>query len=130
MTGTGTTTLDTQRDRCTFGACRYSDSHDPICHYVILRADLPRGIQTAQAVHAAGESSPGNLPSGTYAVALTCPSERALVQVADELRRADVRFVAIFEPDEPHCGALMALGLEPARKGVLRKHLSKLPLLK
>jgi hypothetical protein len=116
--------------RVSFTACRYSESLDPLCHYVILRADLPRGIQAAQAIHAAGESSPGNLQPGTFAVALTCPSERALVHVADDLRRAGVRFVAIFEPDPPYDGALMALGLAPARKGVLRRHLSKLPLLK
>jgi hypothetical protein len=96
----------------------------------VVRADLPRGIQAAQIAHAAGESSPGNLPAGTYAVVLTAPGERALVQVADELRRAGVRFTAVFEPDPPYDNALMALGLTPARKGALRQFLSALPLLK
>lgn len=81
-------------------------------------------------VHAAGESSPGNLQPGTFAVALTMPGERELVQLADTLRRAGVAFTAIFEPDAPHNGALMALGLAPRRKGELRRHLSALPLLR
>jgi hypothetical protein len=59
---------------------------------------------------------------------LTVPNERALVRIADDLRLAGVRFVAVFEPDADD--ALMAIGLEPARKESLRKHLSKLPLLK
>jgi hypothetical protein len=53
-----------------------------------------------------------------------------LAQVADRLRLAGVAFTAIFEPDEPHAGALMALGLRPARKEEIRRHLSVLPLLR
>ena len=52
------------------------------------------------------------------------------MQTADDLRRAGVQYTAIFEPDAPYNGALMALGLAPARKGAMRRHLSKLPLLK
>lgn len=95
-----------------------------------MRRDLPPGVQAAQICHAAGESSPGNLPPGTYAVVLTAPNERALVQLADRLRLAGVRFASIFEPDAPHDGALMALGLVPARKEVVRRHVSSLPLLR
>jgi len=81
-------------------------------------------------LHAGGESSPGHLKPGTHAIVLTCPSERSLVKLADDLRLAGVRFVAIFESDAPYDGALMALGLVPARKEVLRRHLSHLPLLR
>jgi hypothetical protein len=81
-------------------------------------------------VHASGESSTGDIESGTYAVVLTVPNERDLVQLADELRRKSVSFVAIFEPDSPMDGAMTAIGLKPGRKGDLRRHLSSLPLLR
>ena len=81
-------------------------------------------------MHAAGESSPGNLAPGTFAVALTVPGERELVKLADELRCAGIGFVAVFEPDAPFLGALMALGIVPRRKEDLRRHLSALPLLR
>jgi hypothetical protein len=141
---------------------------------VIVRADLPKGIQAAQVIHAAGESSPGSLPDGTYAIALSVPDERALAREAERLRaRGFVRmepraapaarprsfwercvaatrqlgrllldlvwppaeiermaFVPIYEPDPPYHGALMAIGVVPARKEALRRHLSSLPMLK
>lgn len=81
-------------------------------------------------IHAAGESSPGNLPAETFAVALTVPDERALVKLADDLRRAGVAFVLVFEPDPPFNGAAMSLGVCPRRKGELRRYLSALPLLR
>ena len=97
---------------------------------MILRADLPRGIQIAQAVHAAGESAPGVLPAGTFAVVLSVEGERELVHLADRLRLAGVDFVSIFEPDPPYDNALMAIGVRPGRKETLRRHLSSLPLLR
>jgi hypothetical protein len=81
-------------------------------------------------VHAAGESVDGPVDEGTFAVVLTVPDERALVRLADQLRQAKVAFTAVFEPDEPHLGAMMAIGLRPARKEILKRHLSALPLLK
>ena len=79
-------------------------------------------------VHAAGESSPGNLPDGTFAVVLSVPNERSLVRLADRLRLAGVQFVAVFEPDMED--AMMSIGLVPGRKEVVGKHVSSLPLLK
>lgn len=81
-------------------------------------------------VHAAGESSTGNLDAGTYAIVKAVPDEKALATVAAELRRKNVEFVSIYEPDPPYNGALMALGLVPKRKEELRRYLRKLPLLK
>lgn len=95
-----------------------------------MRADLPRGIQAAQLVHAAGESAKGPVPPGTYAVVLAVATERLLVQAADTLRRKGIDFVTIFEPDAPYDGAMMAIGIAPARKEALRRHLSAFPLLK
>lgn len=81
-------------------------------------------------MHAAGESSPGNLPSGTHAIVLVVPDEMALRGVAVRLARAGIEFVRIEEPDAPYDGALMALGVVPGRKEVLRRSLSSLPLLR
>lgn len=81
-------------------------------------------------VHAAGESSPGDLPEDTFAIVLAVPSEAALARERDRLHAAGVSLVEIREPDAPYAGALMALGLRPARKEDLRKHVSQLPLLK
>lgn len=97
---------------------------------MVVRADLPRGVQAAQIIHAAGESSPGALPSGTYAVALMTPDEASLCALAERLERAGVAHTRIHEPDAPYDGALMAIGVQPGRKEVLRRSLSSLPRLR
>lgn len=97
---------------------------------MVVRSDLPRGLQAAQIVHAAGESSPGGIPAGTYAVVLAVPSEEALVREADRLEKAKLQITRIYEPDAPYCGAMMAFGIAPARKEDIRRHVSCLPLLK
>jgi hypothetical protein len=81
-------------------------------------------------VHAAGESSPGGLPSGTHAVCLAVSSEEALEQLSERLTLARVPFVRVVESDAPYEGQLMALGCLPGRKETLRRHLSALPLLR
>lgn len=103
---------------------------EPPCHYVVVRRDLSLGLIAAMCVHAAGESSPGNLPENTHAVVLAVPNEARLLVVRDRLRVAGVKHVEVREPDPPHLGALMALGLLPARKEDVRRYLSDLPLLK
>jgi hypothetical protein len=97
-------------------------------HYVVVRADLPRGILAAQIVHAAGESSPGGLPEGTNAVVLAVKDEASLVKLANKLDAQRIRFIRIVEPDAPWNGALMALGFPPCEER--RKHLSSVQLLK
>ena len=84
----------------------------------------------AQVAHAAGESSSGDLSSGTHVVVLSARSEMELEEIARRLTLAGVRHVQIHEPDAPFHGALMAIGLAPARKEVMRQHLSSLPLLR
>lgn len=86
------------------------------------------GILAASLVHAAGESSPGNLPEDTHAIVLAVPDEAALAREKERLEKAGVRFVAIREPDLGD--ALMALGIAPGRKEILRRFLSSLPLLR
>src|SRR5271166_5973841 len=88
-----------------------SDPLTHLTHYVLVRADLPRGLQAAMIVHAAGESSPGDLGPDTFAVVLSCRDELHLALEADRLAAAGVPLVRVHEPDAPYHGALMALGL-------------------
>ncbi len=81
-------------------------------------------------VHAAGESSPGNLPSGIHAICLVVPGEKELQELEKTLFRAGVPFSSIIENDHPYVGQLMAIGCVPAEKGALKRYLSYLPLLK
>ena len=97
---------------------------------MIVRRDLPLGVLAAQLVHAAGESSPGTLDAGTFAVVLAVPDEAALIREARRLGAAGVVYKAIREPDGPWNNALMALGLSPAPRSHLRRHLANLPLLR
>lgn len=102
-----------------------------LTHYCICRDDLPRGTLAAQLLHAAGESSPGDLPTGTIAVALAAKSEDHLVFLEEKLRRLAIPHKAIREPDAPWNGALMAIGIQPvADRNKVKKITSGLPLLK
>jgi hypothetical protein len=84
----------------------------------------------AQVVHAAGETSPGQLPEGTHAVVLATPDEAALARVHRALVAAGIPHKAIIEPDPPWDGALMAIGIEPTGdRRAIRRVLGRLPLL-
>jgi len=97
---------------------------------VIVRADLPIGFACAQIVHAAGESSPGNLSPGTNAVVLAARNEAELAALERKLAQAGIPHVAIREPDPPWNGALTAIGLVPTDdRRKLKPLLSSLPLL-
>lgn len=67
---------------------------------------------------------------GTHAVCLVVPGERALRELADRLERVGVPLVRIVESDAPFTGQLTAIGCEPARKEVVGRHLSSIPLLR
>lgn len=86
-------------------------------------------MQAANIIHAAGESSPGNLSSGTHAVALHAAPER-LARLLAQLQAARVPHTPIFEPDAPFDGALMAIGIRPCRREEVRRLLSSLPLVR
>lgn len=101
-----------------------------IAHYCITRADLPYGVQAAQLIHAAGESSPGKLSSGTFAFALITKDENELRDLGWELCKAGIPHKLIFEPDAPWTGQLMAIGVVPGCRSSLKKYFSKLKLLK
>jgi peptidyl-tRNA hydrolase len=97
---------------------------------VIVRSDLPLGFLVAQACHAAGESSPGDLDPGTYAVVLDAKDERALAALERKFQKAGIPHVAIREPDKPWNNALTAIGLVPTRnRDAIRRLTSSMPLL-
>jgi len=81
-------------------------------------------------VHAAGDSSPGNLPHDTIAVVLGVPDETALETVAKRLTLAQVPFVRVEEPDPPFNGQLVALGVVPGERGIVGKPLRGLRTIK
>lgn len=95
---------------------------------MVVRRDLPIGLLAAQIVHAAGESGPAD--AGTHAVVLTAPNEAALEAVSARLSAQGIAHMRIVENAPPYEGQLMAIGVPPARKEALRKHLSMLPLLR
>jgi len=84
----------------------------------------------AMIIHAAGESSDGNLPDGTYAIALAAQSEIQLLAIEKKLISNNIPHVAIREPDAPWCGQLMAIGIAPCDRAKVRKEVSQLPLIK
>jgi DNA gyrase inhibitor GyrI len=103
----------------------------PLYHYVIVRSDLPHGVQVAQTIHAAGESCEGPLPSGTYAVALAVPNEDSLRSLAQRLWDGEVPHTVIEEVDGPFAGQAMAIGCWPTRERErMRRFTSSLPLVR
>jgi hypothetical protein len=82
-------------------------------------------------VHAAGESSPGNIPSGTHAVVLGVKEELDLVKLEQKLKNNNIPHVSIREPDLGWNNQLMAIGLSPTYKTpIIKKLLSSYGLLK
>lgn len=117
--------------RPSLGPPRPSEDRENVtAHYCITRADLPTGVQAAQLVHAAGESSPGKLPPHTFAFALVVKDEAELKELGWQLFKNGVPHRSIYEPDAPWNGQMMAIGVVPGPRPFLRKFFSKLPLLK
>lgn len=78
-----------------------------------------------------GESTSRRLLVGTIAVALHARDEQHLVDIACELRRADLGHHVVREPRENRVDEAMAIGLEPTTdREAVRKVLSKLPLVR
>jgi len=77
-------------------------------------------------VHAAANSATGTTP-GTYAVVLTAPNEKELLQLERKLQRFSVPHAAFREPD--YNNELMSIGIEPAERCMVRHFLKGLSLL-
>ena len=102
-------------------------------HYIIVRSDLPRGLQSAQIIHAAGESAKltSELPTGTHAVALQSDNEDTLTELSKAIDASGIPYTKITENDAPYTGQLMALGIAPIpRSKELKKLLGKVKLLR
>jgi len=108
------------------------DVVDVLYHYVVIRLDLPRGVQAAQIIHAAGESAcmAGSVPPGTNAVALGVPCEARLLELGRTLTEAGVAHAAIVETEGPFAQQTMAIGCSPATKKELKRYFSSIPLIK
>ena len=94
-----------------------------------MRPDLSRGILGVQILHSAGESSPGNLPSGTYGVLLSAEVD-TLCQLEQKLLNNKIPHTAIRETMGVYAGQLMAIGVVPGRRSKLRRYFSSVPLLR
>lgn len=84
----------------------------------------------AQLIHSAGESSPGNLPGGTHAIALTARDSAHLAEISEKLTANGIPHVPIVENCPPYRGELMAIGVSPAPRSALKRYFSSLPLVK
>lgn len=102
-----------------------------VYHYVIVRADLPWGVQAAQIIHAAGESCTGSIPAGTHAVALHVRDEEQLYRMKSSLWDEEVPHVMIRENEGPFAGQAMAIGVFPTvDRDPIRRVTSSLPLVR
>jgi hypothetical protein len=100
---------------------------------VIVRDDVPVGVQLAQTIHAAGWSAQLHdahaASPPTTAIALGA-SLAELHAIARALVAAGVRHVLVHEPDEPWRGALMAIGVVPSPRALVRRIVAHLPLVR
>ena len=100
-------------------------------HYIVIRADLPRGVQIAQTIHAAGESVREPVPPTTHAVALEAATEADLLDLERKLQDLGIEHVAIREPDAPYNNQLMAIGVKPQVRGkTLRRAMGRFALVR
>lgn len=96
--------------------------------YIILRSDLPHGVQVAQACHAAAEAT-GHPP--TIMVALAVPDETTLRRLAAAFGAQSMTHQLITEDAGPYAGQAMAIGVKPLDdRTAIRKATSNLPLVK
>lgn len=100
---------------------------------MIVRDDLPPGIQAAMIVHAAGSSA--QLPAAsratppTVAVALHASLDE-LVALHRALVERDLPHVLVREPDEPWRDAPMAIGVVPMPRVRVRRLFAHLRLVR
>jgi hypothetical protein len=100
---------------------------------VIVRADVPLGVQAAMIVHAAGHSAQlpgaGSAAPPAIAVALHASLDE-LLALQRVLVAADLPHVLVREPDEPWRNAPMAIGVVPTHRVRVRRLLAHLSLVR
>ena len=96
--------------------------------YVIVRSDLPHGVQVAQTAHAASEAS--GAPQ-TIVVALAVPDEPSLRELSAMLAGISHGHALIVEDAGPYAGQATAIGVSPLTdRAAIRKVTSQLPLVR
>lgn len=97
-------------------------------HYILVRADTPRGVQIANACHAAGESGPAR--TGTSVVVLVAPDEVNLRFIASSLTtEPGLRVREVVETHGKYRGHLMAVGVSPTfDRAAIQRYTAHLPL--
>jgi len=70
------------------------------------------------------------LPEDTHAVCLTVPDESRLLELHHRLAEDGIPHKLICEPDPPHNGAAMAIGLLPCPRELVRRRLARFSLLR
>jgi len=101
-----------------------------LTHYVVVRSDIPIGAASAQIVHAAGESSSGNLPPNTFAVVLAADSEDVILKLSAQLYLQNIKHIVVREPDAPWYNQAMAIGVYPQLRENVRRAFRHLRLYK
>lgn len=101
-----------------------------LTHYIIIRSDFQIGTALAMCTHAAGESSPGNLQEGTFAVVLEVPDESALLLLSEKLNEKQIPHKLVREPDEPYNNQAMSIGIVPCQRELVRDVVRHLKLYK
>ena len=82
-------------------------------------------------MHAAREAGDGTpLNPHEYAIALTCTNEAELQAFSEILFYSGIKHKRIVENDAPWTGQLMAIGIPPMKRSVIRKFTSRLKSLK
>jgi hypothetical protein len=98
-----------------------------------VRGDVSSGVQLAQTIHAAGASAQHRdahtASPPTVAIALAASPDE-LASLARALAAAGVSHVLVHEPDDPWRGALMAIGMVPAPRALVRRFVAHLPLVR
>jgi peptidyl-tRNA hydrolase len=96
--------------------------------YIVVRSDLPHGVQVAQTAHAASEAS--GHPQ-TIVVALQVPDETTLRRVAEALGEHSLTHQLVMEDAGPFAGQAMAIGIRPSTdRKAIGKVTSALPLVR
>ena len=98
-----------------------------LAHYCIVKNDLTVGSKAAMLIHAAGESAPGNMPLGMFAIALETDAA-TLGCLEKRLIEEGVEHSAFREPDLGN--QLVAIGICPDHRQKVRRFVSNLPLIK
>ena len=80
-------------------------------------------------MHAAGESSPGELPADTHAVVLSADTV-GLSALSARLTSESVPHSTVIENDPPYTNQLLAIGIAPDSKEAIYPYVRKFKLLK